>query len=353
MNTDGQRKRCSSFRLPIRLLVQRIAWYNIAMHIFFKRIAHLLESYIVIVVLAMALGLIFSKYVAFFSDYTQIMLAIICFLSALKMDLTTIESSLKDVKMLFVANALMLIVFPVVLYFLVRWIAPDFAIAFMMLAAMPSAMTSPLLSEVSGGRQGLALVLTASTSLLAPFTIPLVFYLLLGSTVSMDFGSMIWSLSKVMILPIVLAMAVRPMLIKPIKASMYAFKPISITLLGLLIMGIVGKEADPLLQAFHQGVFLWSLVGLFVLFIALYLIGYWATPWRDRADRMTMSVCLTYMNFTIAIFLAGKYFSSNPYVVVPVILSVIPWSLTVVPFAAMMKKIRKPGDRRRATRAGS
>lgn len=309
------------------------------MHIFFKRITHLLESYIVIVILAMSLGLIFARYVSFLSNYTQIMLATICFLSALKMDLTVIESSLKDVKMLFVANVLMLVVFPVGLYYLIRWIAPDFAIAFMMLAAMPSAMTSPLLSEVSGGRQGLALVLTASTSLLAPFTIPLVFYLLLGSTVSMNFGSMIWSLSKVMILPIVLAIVVRPMLVRPIKASMYAFKPISIALLGALIMGIVGQEAGPLIQALHQGVFLWSLLGLFALFAILHVIGYWAVPWRDRTDRITVSICLTYMNFTIAIFLAGRYFSDNPYVVVPVILSVIPWSLSVVPFSEIMKRL--------------
>lgn len=309
------------------------------MHIFFRRISQLLESYIVIVVIAMSAGLIFSKYVAFFSNYTQIMLAAICFLSALKLDISAIESSLKDVKMLFIENALMLIVFPVAIYFLMRLIAPQFAIAFMILAAMPSGMTTPLLSEVAGGRQALALVLTASTSLLAPFTIPFVFYLLLGSKISMDFGSMIWSLSKVMILPIVLAVAVRPMLVKPIKASMYTFKPISIILLGLLIMGIVGQEGSSIIDAFHGVEFIWALVGLFILFALFHMIGYFAAPWRDRQDRITMSICLTYMNFTIAIFLAGKYFN-DPHVIVPVILATIPWSLMVVPFSTLMKRLR-------------
>lgn len=309
------------------------------MHIIFKRINQLLSSYVLIVCVAIAIGLIFSRHVSFLSDYGQIMLAIICFLSALKLDLTTIESSVKDVRMLIVANTLMLFLFPIVVYYLSRMIFPQYAIAFMILAAMPSGMTSPLLSEVSGGRQELALVLTATTSLLAPFTIPFVLHLLVGSTVAVDFGSMIWSLSKVMILPIVLAMAIRPMLVTSIKKSMYAFKPISLLLLGALIAGIVAKQSVAILDAFHGGAFIWSLIALFALFAAFHVIGYFATPWRDRADRITMSICLTYMNFTLAIFLVGRYFK-DPNVVIPVILSTIPWSMMVIPFSALIKRMK-------------
>lgn len=309
------------------------------MNVFFKKITQLLQSYVLIVILAMGIGLIFSKQVSFLSDYGQTMLAVICFLSALKLDLSTIESSVKDVKMLVIANALMLFIFPVVIYYLTRMIFPQYAIAFMILAAMPSGMTSPLLSEVSGGRQELALVLTATTSLLAPFTIPFVLHFLVGSTVSVNFGSMIWSLSKVMILPIVLAMVIRPMLVDSIKKSMYAFKPVSLFLLGLLITGIVGKQAVAILDVFHGGAFVWCLVALFILFAMFHLIGYFATPWRDQKDRITMSICLTYMNFTLAIFLVGQYFK-DPNIVIPVILSTIPWSMMVIPFSALIKRVK-------------
>lgn len=307
------------------------------MHVFFKRISQLLESYVLIVFMAMFVGLVFPNSVKFLSDYGQILLAVICFLSALKLDMTTIESSLKDVKMLVVANTLMLILFPVAIYYLTQLIFPQYAIAFMILAAMPTGMTAPLLSEVSGGRQGLALVLTASTSLLAPFTIPFVLHFLVGSSVAVNFGSMIWSLAKVMILPIVLAMVVRPMLVEPIKASMYTFKPISLALLGLLIAGIVGKQATAIMDAFRGGAFIWSLIALCILFVVFHIVGYFATPWRDQADRITMSVCLTYMNFTLAIFLVGQYFK-DPNIVIPVILSTIPWSLMVIPFSAIIKR---------------
>jgi predicted Na+-dependent transporter len=309
------------------------------MHIFFKRIGQLLESYVLIVFVSLFIGLVFSHQVAFLSEYGQAILAAICFLSALKLDLASIEASLKDVKALVIANTLMLILFPVGVYYLCQLVLPQFAIAFMLLAAMPTGMTSPLLSEVTGGRQGLALVLTASTSLLAPFTIPFVLHWLLGSTIAVNFGSMIWSLAKVMILPIVLAMVIRPLLIKPIKASLYAFKPVSLVLLGILITGIVAKQGDAIMDALHNGIFLWSLVLLCLLFIVFHLIGYFITPWKDRADRITMSICLTYMNFTLAIFIVGQYFE-DPNIVIPVILSTIPWSLMVIPFSWAVKRVK-------------
>jgi BASS family bile acid:Na+ symporter len=290
-----------------------------------------------IVGLAITIGLMFSHQVKILSDYGQILLMAICFLSALKLDLKSIKSSLKDGKMLLVANILMLFVFPIAVYYVTLLVLPQFAVAFMLLASMPSGMTSPLLSEVSGGRQELALIITASTSLLAPFSIPFVIHLLVGSFVTVSFSSMIVSLAKVMILPIILAMIVRPMLIDSIKKSFFAFKPISLLLLGLLITGIVGKQSTAIMDAFHGGAFLWSLIALFALFVVFHIVGYFAIPWRDRVDRITMSICLTYMNFTLAIFLVGQYFT-DPNIVIPVILSTIPWSLMVIPFSWMVKK---------------
>ena len=59
---------------------------------------------------------------------------------------------------------------------------------------------------------------------------------------------------------------------------------------------------------------------------------------RVRSDRVTVTICLTFMNFTLAIFLAGQYFP-QPNVLVPVILSVIPWSLLLIPFRALTARL--------------
>lgn len=302
-----------------------------------RSLPQLLQSYILILFIALFVGLVFADVVKPVSSYGAYLLAAIFFMSALKIDFKEAWKCIKDYRMLAVTNIVMLLVFPAVVYYLTLLILPQYAIAFMILAAMPCGMTCPLLAEVTGGRQDLALVLTISTSLLAPFTIPLVIHLLAGSAVAVSFMTMFLSLVKTVILPIALANVVKLVWNKKISAASYRFKPISLLLLGLLIMGIVSKQADMIIDGL-RGAFLVSLIALFVLFILFHVAGYFMIYWRDRRDRITISVCLTYMNFTLAIFLVGEFFT-DPNIVVPIILSTIPWSLMVIPYKYYVKRM--------------
>lgn len=304
---------------------------------FFTRLAQLLESYVLILFIALFVGLVFADAIAPISAYGPFLLAAIFFVSALKIDFKEVRRCFRDPWMIIVTNVIMLLVFPTLIYGLSLAVLPQYAIAFLILAAMPCGMTCPLLAEVTGGKQDLALVLTVTTSLLAPLTIPLILGFFAGSEVAVSFSSMFMTLFEVVILPIALANIVKALWDKKISAASYAFKPVSITLLGLLIMGIVAKQAHTILEAL-RGSFLISLVALFFLFAFFHLIGYVATPWRPRPDRLTVSVCLTYMNFTLAIFLVGEFFTDSN-IVVPVILSTLPWSLMIVPYKAVVKKL--------------
>ena len=60
---------------------------------------------------------------------------------------------------------------------------------------------------------------------------------------------------------------------------------------------------------------------------------------QEAFNRVTITICLTYLNFTLAIYLAGKFFN-DPKIVVPVVLSVLPWSLLIIPFKYGMKKLK-------------
>jgi len=126
-----------------------------------------------------------------------------------------------------------------------------------------------------------------------------------------------------------------------IKATYFTFKPISTTLLGLLIMGIVAKQSATILGGLNLA-FLIEIAALFVLFAFFHVAGYYTVWWRKRDDRVTITICLTYLNFTLAIYLAGKFFN-DPKIVVPVVLSVLPWSLLIIPF----KYVMKPSSSRR------
>jgi BASS family bile acid:Na+ symporter len=296
----------------------------------------LLESYVFVLLLSLALGLFFPESALKLEPFGTLFLGIIFFLSALKIDLKEFIKYLKDQKMVAAVNFVMLIGLPVVVYYATLLIYPDLAIAFLLLAAMPAGMTSPLLAEICGGKQSLALVLTISTSLLAPFTVPLMIKLLAGATVQVDTLAMFLSLVKVIFIPFILANLVKYFWHRRIKASYFTFKPISTALLGLLIMGIVAKQSATILGGLNVA-FLVELAALFSLFVFFHLAGYYAAWWRKRDDRVTITICLAYLNFTLAIYLAGKFFD-DPRIVVPVVLSVLPWSLLIIPFKYLTKK---------------
>jgi BASS family bile acid:Na+ symporter len=302
------------------------------------RFYKLLQSYLFILLLAFFGGFFLQGYAESLATYAPLFLGLIFFLSALKIDLSELWKYKNEMTFIVGVNALMLLIFPGIVYFVTLLFAPSLAIPFMILAAMPCGMTSPLMVEICGGKQSLALVLTISSSLLAPFTIPLVIKLLAGTSVAVSFASMFLSLVKVIFIPFVLAEVVKRAFKRSVKASLFTFKPISLLLLGLLIMGIIGKQTDVLSEIFHIR-FLVMIFALYLLFVFFHLAGYYSVFWRKSQEKATVMLCLAYMNFTLAIYLVSQFFPS-PEIAIPVTLSVIPWS-TLVPVAKYVLQKKK------------
>jgi BASS family bile acid:Na+ symporter len=291
-----------------------------------RLIRWLSESYLVIMAVALAVGLLVPQAQGLVWCNTYV-LQVIFFLSCIKIDPKQVGSHLKDWKFLLWANFLMLFGFPIAVWLVGGQWAGDFGFALYLLAAMPVGMTAPLLSEVVGGKQTLALVLTVTTSLLAPFTIPLLTQLTYGASVSVDAPGMFKQLALVVFLPFALAMAVRRIWPKAVKTVAPATKPVAIVLLGVLIAGAVAKQASAILsQAADWPVLLGIVVLLFVFFTVLHVVGYYAFWWKKHEFRATSSVSLTYMNFTLAIFLASQFFP-RPGVLMPLVLSILPWAV--------------------------
>jgi len=306
-----------------------------------KILSRLSSSYFSIISLAVISGVGISEYLEGLASFSTLILGLIFFLSALKTDLKEVVEYLHNKKMIFFANLFMLIILPVLVYYVTSFVFPALAVAFLLLAAMPSGMTDPLLSEISGGKQSLALVLTISTSLLAPFTIPFLIELLAGEYISVGFLDMFEVLAKVIFIPFFLAELVKYLFGKGVKKVSASFRQISMILLGLLIAGIVAKQADVIKGSLFSGNSedFSFLAALFIFFLLLHILGYFAVPWKKREERIATTICMTYMNFTLAIYLTDRFFT-DPNVIIPVILSVIPWVALVIPFKYFVTKLR-------------
>ena len=296
-------------------------------------IRNIIESHYIIIGLAFFVGLLYPDNILWASSYTTFILAVIFFLSALKIDLKKVLRQLNDKTTLLIINIFLLFLLPAIVHYMFGLFFPSLAVAFLILAAMPIGMTTPLLTEIAGGRQSLALVLTVTTSLLAPLTAPFVIKFLAGASVEVDVLGMFTLLAMVIYLPFVIAQFFKKFWQEKIDKVSGSFKSISTILLGILIMIIVARQSEVIIEGFN-----YFYIGLlFLFFVTLHFVGYFMIPWRDRRDKITISVCVTYMNFTLAIEIANKFFTDSN-IILPIVLSIIPWAVIFIPFKFFMKR---------------
>ena len=61
-------------------------------------------------------------------------------------------------------------------------------------------------------------------------------------------------------------------------------------------------------------------------------MSYFLFSWLSYKKRIAATVSIAYMNFTLAIYIATTFFP-DPHIVLPIIISAIPWSIAIIPFA--------------------
>lgn len=296
------------------------------------------DPYFAVIIGGLVLGLLFPRYVSPLAPYAAWLLSGIFFLSALKINLRDVQKYITDGPLLAATTAAMLIIFPLGTYVILRWVQPEFAVAGLLLAAMPAGMATPLLAELSGGRPGLALVLAVVTSLLAPFTVPVIVNVTLGAELDLNLVAMFVNLSSVIFVPFALALIVRRYAPSATRFLSLVGRPTSIILLGLLQMAIVGANAQALWGSLVTGKLFPYLVWVVGLFAFFHLLGYFVVFWHNQQDRLTISICLTYMNIVLAIYLANK-FMPEPQIVVPLIVGLLPWSFMLAPFRFVTRRL--------------
>ncbi len=301
-----------------------------------KKLADPLHWYFLILVLALPAGLFFAKQLSFLADASTILLGIIFFLGALKIERQDFKKIWRSKLIILTFTLLMLIDLPVVVYLFALLFVPNYALALLILAAMPVGMATPLMTDIIGGRPGLAMAMTVVTSLLAPFTIPLVINTLAGTNVSINFWQMFLSISEIIFIPFGLAWLTRHFFPNTIAKTKDKLGHISTAILGLLIAGIVAQQASAIVKSLVSSELFASLAVVTVLMAVFYGLGYLIYANQKGKDRLTLTISFANMNFTLAIVLAHKYFA-QANIIVPITLAVVPWFVFIIIFKYLTK----------------
>lgn len=203
---------------------------------------------------------------------------------------------------------------------------PEIAVGVMILAACPGGPTSNLITHLAKGDIALSVSLTALSSIITIFTIPLIVNLALthfldeGKIIKLDVVQTILQIMVIIVIPVGIGMLVRHY---KTSFAMKMAKPVrkgSAIVITLVILGILFKEKDNLLSYFQEA----GIVSL-ILNAATMLVGYYTSKLFSIRNERAISISIEsgIQNGTLAISIAVVLLENTAFAIAPAIYSIL------------------------------
>lgn len=237
-----------------------------------------------------------------------------------------------------------LIILPIVGFILAQIfpLTPELAVGVVILAACPGGPTSNVISYLVRGNVALSITLTAISSIITIFTIPLVINLGMQTFMATDTAlqlpllKTIIQIAVITFLPICLGMLVNhhhPSLAARIEKIV---KWVSLFFLGLIIFGLLFKERANLLPHFSQVGGVTLTLNLVTMFLG-YSIATIAK--LDAKSTKSITVEVGIQNGTLAITIASVMLNS-PTMAIPAGIYSLLMFITAAGFALLVRKTK-------------
>ncbi len=146
---------------------------------------------------------------------------------------------------------------------------PEIAAGVILVGSSPSGLASNVMSFIARANLALSITLTAVATILAPFITPFLMKVLAGQLISVDFIAMMWSIAKIVIIPIFAGILINRLLRGRMKKVQKVFPYISMGGIVFIIAIITAAGRDALLD-----------IGMVLILVVIlhnsagYLLGY-------------------------------------------------------------------------------
>ncbi len=190
----------------------------------------------------------------------------------------------------------------------------DLALGVILVGCCPGGTASNVITYVAGGDVPLSVGMTIVSTILAPVCTPVLVYALAGSWVEVSLYTMMLSVVKVVLLPVLGGILIYRIFPKQVDRCRDFLPLISVAAIVMIISGIVGSNAEKIVTcgalvmivvAIHNG------VGL--------LLGTLAAKWLKLEDKKVTAIGIEVgmQNSGLAISLAAANFAANPLATLP------------------------------------
>lgn len=271
-----------------------------------------------------------------------ISLIIIMFGMGLSLTLSDFKRVMVYPKAMIIGLSCQIIMLPLVGYIIAIYLnlSPTTAISVMLLAACPGGPTSNMLTYMAKGDLALSVSLTAVSSILTIFTIPIIVQFALerfsdqSLTVTVDALTMVQQLFVIVLIPVGIGMIVKSKLPAFAEKMERPVKIASAFIFVLVIFGVMYSIKDVLLDYLKEAGLPAILLNVSTMTIGFLLAVFFRL---SRPQAVTISIETGIQNGTLAITLATIALNNAEYSIVPAI-----YGLLMFITATIIILIRKP-----------
>ena len=301
------------------------------------KITSFIEKYFWIFFMA---GLILGLFFPIFNDFLMTMLKpilmVMLFLVFLKTDIAEIITSMKNYKQMIFITVSFMIIIPLLLYFIIQTFDQTLAIGVLLLFAMPPAVASPALTDIVKGNIALSTSIAILSSIVAPLTVPFLFWIMPFDGLSVSPWWLLKDLSLIIIIPVIASQLVKRYAGKFIAKREHVLTSVNILMLTLMVYIAMGSQREVILNDFNG--ILWDTFVLYIVFILLHFIGHLMGWKEDKKGKIAITIGAVYKNNGMAIVLAALYF--QPAILVLMVLSELPWNTLLIPYKKVIWRDR-------------
>ena len=258
----------------------------------------------------------------------KLLLGMMLFLAFLKIDALEVIENIRNFRLMIYITFIFMLVIPVVFYFSILVFDADLAVGILLLTAMPAGVASPVMADLAKGNISLSMSIVIATQFLAPFTVPLLFWVLDINSLSINKLLILKDIAILVFLPFIISQAVKRYLPRTITKTQHLFTSSNVLILFAFVYIAISSQRSVILD--NPASLIWKIALLYLVFILLHIIGYLICIKQKKENRIAVSIGAAYMNNGLAIVLAVSYF--KPEILVLMVLSELPWNTLLAPF---------------------
>jgi len=279
------------------------------------------------ILLAIVLALVAPQ--PWLSEYAMYFLLVVMFLSSLKIGLSDIAKVIKKQKTeLGFALLLIYILSPLIAFLMAPLLEKDLAVGLILYSTIPAAMANTFYMCILKKNAGLTLMITAITTLLAPFVAPVIMKLLTGTMVEMNPLNLFITLLKLIILPFIAAELVRTYAKRATKVLLDNSKAVSNICIFFVIFGVISAAAGQI----------WSLWWLAIV-MGGYLVVSTVLGLLSPKEKFVVGFSNGFRNGTLAMVVGLEVF--GPTAALVGVMSTLLHNIVLVPIMFWGKKNSK------------